>query len=85
MDKGIAREHCPVLDADGESVGFTTSGGPAPTIGKNVAMALVPAEVAARGAQDSHETHDEFFIEVRGRRLRAKRVKLPFYRSGAKG
>ena len=72
LDKGIAREHCPVLDAQGNVVGETTSGGPAPTLGKNMAMALVTNEAADM---------EELFIEVRGRKLRAKRVKLPFYKS----
>ncbi len=72
IDKGIAREHCPVLDAEGNQVGETTSGGPAPTLGTNVAMALVDVGAAAL---------DELFIEVRGRKLRAKRVKLPFYKT----
>lgn len=72
LDKGIAREHCPVLDAQGNVVGQTTSGGPAPTLGKNMAMAIVAVDAA--GA-------DDFFIEVRGRQLRAKRVKLPFYKT----
>ncbi len=72
LDKGIAREHCPVLDEEGNVVGETTSGGPVPTVGGNRAMALVSLEAAAM---------DELFIEVRGRLLRARRVKLPFYRT----
>ncbi len=72
MDKGIAREHCPVFDADGNEVGFTTSGGPAPTVGRNLAMALVANEAAELS---------ELFIEVRGRKLRAERVKLPFFKT----
>jgi aminomethyltransferase len=71
VDKGIAREHCPVLDIEGNPVGETTSGGPAPTLGINAAMALVNDDIAGE---------DMFFIEVRGRRLRAQRVKLPFYK-----
>lgn len=75
VDKGIAREHCPVLDEDGTPVGETTSGGPAPTLGRNLAMAIVDLG-AARG--------ETFFIQVRGRSLRAKRVPLPFYKSASK-
>lgn len=71
IDKGVAREHCSVFVGDHE-VGMTTSAGPAPTISKNVAMAFVLNEAVEQ---------DEFIIEVRGRRLRAKRVKLPFYKS----
>lgn len=75
IDKGIAREHCPVLDAHENIVGETTSGSPAPALGKNMAMALVRMDVAKE---------DTFFIQVRGRSLRAKRVKLPFYRAVTK-
>lgn len=75
LDKGIAREHCPVLDAKENLVGETTSGGPAPTLGRNMAMALVELAVAKE---------DTFFVQVRGRSLRAKRVPLPFYRSVTK-
>lgn len=72
LDKGIAREDCPVKDLQGRVIGRTTSGGPAPTLGKNLAMAIVDA-----GALEA----EAFLIEVRGRDLRAKRVKLPFYKS----
>ena len=75
IDKGIAREGCPVLDVHGNVVGETTSGGPAPTIGKNMAMAIVRVDAAKE---------EDFFVEVRGRGLRARRVKLPFYRSANK-
>lgn len=74
LDKGIAREHCPVLDSKENIVGETTSGGFAPTLGRNMAMALVRADVAGE---------ETFFIQVRGRSLRAKRVRLPFYKVGA--
>lgn len=72
LDKGIAREHCPVYDGKGALVGQTTSGGPAPTLGQNCAMALVTLEAFEEA---------ELFIEVRGRKLRAQRVKLPFFKS----
>lgn len=72
VGKGIAREHCPVADAAGNVVGQTTSGGPAPTLGKNVAMAIVENDAADA---------EQLFIQVRGRDIEAKRVKLPFYRS----
>lgn len=75
LDKGIAREGCPVRNSKEDIVGITTSGGPAPTIGKNMAMALVNIDAAK---------DETFFIEVRGRSLRAKRVPMPFYKSATK-
>jgi aminomethyltransferase len=70
--KGLAREHMPVL-ANGVEVGFTTSGGPAPSLGGNYAMALVDVN-----APDDAE----WTIDVRGRQLPCEKVELPFYKRG---
>ncbi len=70
VGKGIAREHCDVL-MNGEKVGFTTSGGPAPALGGNYAMATVPADAPADA---------RWAIEVRGRAIECERVELPFYK-----
>ena len=70
VDKGIVRQDAPVL-LNGETVGFVTTGTLPPTIGKAIALALVPAEYA---------TEDQFEVEVRGKKLAAKRVNTPFYR-----
>ena len=71
-DRGIAREHFPVLDEAGREVGFVTSGMPAPTLGCNAAMALVSLEAAEA---------PYLWPQVRGRALKARRVPLPFYRT----
>jgi len=42
----------------------------------NIAMALVPASVAASGA--------DVIVECRGNRVRAKQVPLPFYKRAKK-
>lgn len=70
LDKGIARQDAPVL-VDGTPVGFVTTGTLPPTIGKAIALALVPAE---------HATKESFEIEVRGKKLAARRIDTPFYR-----
>ena len=70
IDRGIAREHMDVL-VNGEKVGETTSGSPAPTLGGNYAMAIVGAS-----AGDAIE----FEVVVRDRALKAERVKMPFYK-----
>lgn len=75
LDKGVAREGCPVLDSEENVVGETTSGGFAPTLGRNMAMALVRKEAAGE---------ETFFVQVRGRSLRARRVPMPFYKAAAK-
>ncbi len=70
IDRGVAREHCEVQDG-GETVGITTSGSPAPTVGGNCAMALVTVEAAKK---------EQLSIIVRGRALAAQVVALPFYK-----
>ncbi|MDL2235546.1 glycine cleavage system aminomethyltransferase GcvT [Christensenellaceae bacterium OttesenSCG-928-L17] len=70
IDRGIAREHMDVL-VNGVKVGETTSGGIAPTLGGNYAMAIVEASAADA---------DMFELNVRGRALKAERVKMPFYK-----
>lgn len=72
VGRGIARADYELRAADGERVGFVTSGMPAPTIGKNVGMGYVPAALASEGA--------EFDVIVRDRPVRARVVKMPFYK-----
>jgi aminomethyltransferase len=64
-----AREGATVFAGD-EEIGRVTSGGFSPTLGHPIAMAYVAASHAAPGTPLS--------IEVRGRRLDAKVVPLPF-------
>jgi len=68
--KGIAREHMPVL-MNGVEVGFTTSGSPAPFVGGNYAMAIVPVDAP----EDA-----KWEIDRGGRLLECERVELPFYK-----
>ena len=72
VDRGIARDGYSVLSLSGEPIGGITSGSPAPFLKKNIALALVPAEVAAAGS--------DVLVEVRGNQVRAKQVALPFYK-----
>ncbi|MCC9599616.1 glycine cleavage system aminomethyltransferase GcvT [Stieleria sp. JC731] len=66
-----AREGCAVISKDGKEVGVITSGGPSPTLGKPIAMAMVDIDVADQ---------TEFEIDIRGKRSAATATKLPFYR-----
>lgn len=70
VDRGIAREHCDVFFND-QKIGTVSSGTMSPSLNQAIAMALVDAEFAKQ---------DEFSVDVRGRRLKAERVKLPFYK-----
>ncbi len=67
---GIPRSGHPVLE-EGEPVGTVTSGGPAPTLGGAVALALVRSGAGRSGFLD---------VAVRGRTVRAAVVAPPFYR-----
>ena len=71
-DRGIARDCYPVLDLEGREIGVITSGSPAPFLKTNIAMALVPAEVAAGGS--------DLLVRVRANQVRAKQIPLPFYK-----
>jgi aminomethyltransferase len=71
LDKGIARDHCPVF-IDGTEAGQVTSGSPAPFLKKNIGLAMLPIARTAVGSR--------FEIDVRGRRLAAEVVPTPFYK-----
>lgn len=69
--RGIIREHCS-LWRDGEQVGISTSGTHAPYLGYPIAMALIDA---AHG-----EVGTVLEAEVRGRKIGAEVIPLPFYK-----
>jgi aminomethyltransferase len=70
--RGIARGGYEIRGAGGERVGYVTTGMPSPTLGKNLGLGYVPAELAAEGS--------EFDVIVRDRPVRARVVKTPFYK-----
>jgi len=76
VERGIARDGHQVLSLSGREIGRVTSGSPAPFLKTNIALALVTAEAAAGG--------EEVLVEVRGNRVRAKQVPLPFYKRAKK-
>ena len=72
LDRGIARDGYSVHSLSEEPIGVVTSGSPAPFLKTNLAMALVPAAVAASGA--------DVIVECRANKVRARQVPLPFYK-----
>jgi aminomethyltransferase len=72
VERGIGRDGYPVLDLDGNEIGAITSGSPAPFLKTNIAYALLPASVAASGA--------DVQVQVRANQVRAKQVPIPFYK-----
>ncbi len=71
--KGIVREHQDVFRG-GQKIGVTTSGTHLPFLGAAYAMALVDTGSASAG--------DAVEVDVRGRRVEADVVPLPFYKRG---
>lgn len=69
--RGIAREHCDIYIGE-QKIGHTTSGTHCPFIGQAVAMALVDIAHSAVGTVVE--------IDVRGRKLAAEIIPLPFYK-----
>jgi aminomethyltransferase len=70
-ERGVIRSHMKVRTAHGE--GEVTSGTMSPTMGVSIAMARVPAGV--QPGQDAQ-------VEIRGKWLAARVVKMPFVRQG---
>ena len=69
--RGIIREHQEVY-LDDQPVGITTSGTHCPFLGGAFAMALIRSDIPSEGAQ--------LEVDVRGRKVAAVTVPLPFYR-----
>jgi aminomethyltransferase len=72
--RGIARHGYPVLDASGPT-GVVTSGTMSPTLGEAIAMAYVAPDHAQPGTM--------LDVEIRGARVAAEVVPLPFYKRPA--
>jgi aminomethyltransferase len=69
--RDIARDGMSVVK-DGERTGYVTSGGPCPTVGANIGLAYVPAEMSAVGGKIQ--------IDIRGRTVEADIIPTPFYK-----
>ncbi|KPF83863.1 glycine cleavage system protein T [Brevundimonas sp. AAP58] len=65
-----AREGAEIADAEGQVIGKVTSGGPSPSLGKNIAMGYVPPSHAALGTA--------LQVIVRGKPAAAEVVAMPF-------
>jgi aminomethyltransferase len=69
-ERAVMRAHQPVI-VDNVSAGEITSGTFSPTLGRSIAFARVPVNTGA-----------EVLVEIRGKLLAARVVKLPFVRNG---
>lgn len=72
VDRGIARHEYDIVNADGKKIGNVTSGTQSPSLKKAIGLGYVSIEYSREGS--------EIYIPVRGRNLKAKVVKTPFYK-----
>jgi aminomethyltransferase len=70
LERGVARAGYPVL-ADGRPIGVVTSGSYAPTLDKNLALALIDIEYSTIGRK--------LKFEVRGKTVTTEVIAKPFY------
>lgn len=70
IDRGIARQNCDVY-VDDKKVGIVTSGTQLPYVGYAGAMAILDKEYSELGK--------EVIVDVRGRKVKAEIIELPFY------
>jgi aminomethyltransferase len=73
IDKGIPRHDYEIADLDGNPIGIVTSGTMSPSLKLGIGLGYVPTTFST---PDS-----EIAIVVRGKLLKAKVVKLPFYKN----
>ncbi|HWQ68929.1 MAG TPA: glycine cleavage system aminomethyltransferase GcvT [Patescibacteria group bacterium] len=69
--RGIARPHYAIAK-DSQPIGEVTSGGPAPSLGKNIGLGYVAVQYTAIGT--------EFDIVIRSQPVAARVVRTPFYK-----
>ncbi len=70
-DRGIGRDGYEVR-IEGEKAGWVTSGGPAPTLGKNIGLCYLPLDQAVPGTKIE--------VVIRGAGVEAETVPTPFYK-----
>lgn len=73
IDRGIPRTHYPVFaEGSEEPIGEVTTGTQSPTLKKNLGLAILASRYTEPGTIVE--------VDIRGKRLKAKVVPLPFYR-----
>tara|TARA_B100000900_G_scaffold414902_1_gene442987 strand:+ start:686 stop:1768 length:1083 start_codon:yes stop_codon:yes gene_type:complete len=72
LDRGIPRKDYEIADAEGNIIGIVTSGTQSPSLLKAIGMGYVQKSFA--------KSDTEIYIQVRKKSLKAKVVKLPFYK-----
>jgi aminomethyltransferase len=76
IERGIARDEYRCVNEQGQPVGVITSGSPAPTLCKNIALAYLPPSMSEIGTT--------VFVEIRNQKAKARVVPTPFYKRAKK-
>tara|TARA_B100000809_G_C15008458_1_gene484046 strand:+ start:1 stop:1032 length:1032 start_codon:yes stop_codon:yes gene_type:complete len=72
IDRGIPRKDYEIIDADGNNIGIVTSGTMGPSVEKAIGMGYVTKEYS--------KADSEIYISIRKKSIKAKVVKMPFYK-----
>jgi len=72
VDKGIPRHDYEIVNANDVVIGKVTSGTMSPMLKLGIGMGYVPSELS--------KPDSEIFIKIRGKNLKTKVVKLPFWK-----
>ena len=72
IDRGIPRHDYIIKDADGNEIGHVTSGTMSPSMKVGIGLGYVTI--------DSSKVDTYLMIEIRNKLVKAKVVKLPFYK-----
>jgi aminomethyltransferase len=73
IDRGIPRHDYPIADASGNIIGKVTSGTQSPSLNKAIGMGYVQTAFS--------KVDSEIFIMIRDKAIKAKVVKIPFYKA----
>ncbi len=75
LERGIPRQHYPILDQEGKVIGEVTSGTMSPMLNKGIGLGYVEVDYAKK------ET--EIRIGIRNKQVQARVIRPPFYKPGA--
>lgn len=73
LERGIPRQHYPILNGKGETIGEVSSGTISPMINKGIGLGIIEKDFATIG--------DEILIGIRNKQIPARIVKPPFYKN----
>lgn len=72
LERGIPRQHYPILDLEGTTIGEVTSGTMSPILNSGIGMGYVNSQYASKGS--------EIRIGIRNKQIPAVVVRPPFYK-----